>query len=67
MTVVRRTFLIVGALVIPPAVTALLYVATLFLLSATSRTIDPHVLQWAAVVEFAAFLFLMLLEVRSRW
>lgn len=67
MAVMRRMFLIVGAVVVPPVITALLYVATLFLLTATRRTIDPQILQWAAVTEFTAFLFLTLLEVKSRW
>lgn len=67
MAVMRRTLLVVGAVIVPFAITAVLYVATLFLLAATSRTIDPQILQWAAVAEFAAFLFLMLLEVKSRW
>lgn len=67
MAVMRRTLLIVGAVAVPSAITALLYIATLFLLTATSRTIDPQILQWAAAAEFTAFLFLMLLEVKSRW
>lgn len=67
MAVMRRTLLIVGAVAVPSAITALLYIVTLFLLTATSRTIDPQILQWAAAAEFTAFLFLMLLEVKSRW
>jgi hypothetical protein len=67
MAVLRRTFLLFLVLAVPAAVTALLYVATLYLLSSTNRTIDPLVLHYAAIAEFVAFLFLMVLDVRNRW
>ena len=67
MVVLRRLLLTVLMLAVPAAMTALLYVATVYLLSATNRTIDPQVLHYAAIAEFAAFLFLMFLEVKNRW
>ncbi len=64
---VRRAVLIVLLLAIPPLLTGLLYFASTYLLNATSRTIDPQILQYATVIELLAFYFVAALEVRARW
>ena len=64
---VRRTLLIALLFVVPPLLTWLLYFASTYLLYATSRTIDPHVLFYAAILEMLAFFFVAVLEVRARW
>ena len=51
----------------PVILTALLYWGTLALLAATNRVIDPEIVQYAAVGEFAIFFFVAMLEARSRW
>lgn len=67
MTVVRRLLLIGFVLVVPVAMVALLYGLTAFFLTATSRTIDSHILQLSSGLEYGAFLFVALLEVKNRW
>ena len=67
MVVIRRLLLIVLMFAVPAVVTAAIYVLSIFLLQATNRTIEPQVLHYAAIVEYAAFLFLAFLEVRNRW
>jgi hypothetical protein len=37
------------------------------LLAATNRVLDPQIVQLAAVLEFAAFSFVAILEARDRW
>jgi hypothetical protein len=64
---VRRTVLLVSLIVAPPLLTGLLYFASNYLLTATSRTIEPHVLLYASVIELLAFFFVAALEVRARW
>jgi hypothetical protein len=67
MVVLRRLLLIVITLAVPVVLTAALYAATIYLLHATDRTVDPKVLYYSAIGEFAVFLFLMILDARSRW
>ncbi len=64
---VRRTVLLASLIVAPPLLTGLLYFASNYLLTATSRTIDQHVILYASVAELLAFLFVAALEVRARW
>jgi uncharacterized membrane-anchored protein len=54
-------------LVAPVVATAAIYMLSVFVLRVTNRTIDPQVLHYSAVAEYAAFLFLALLEVKNRW
>jgi hypothetical protein len=67
MVALRRSFLVVLGLAVPVVATALLYFATLFLLTATNRTIDPQIIRVAAYAEFALFFALMVVEVKNRW
>jgi len=67
MVALRRLFLILLVPAVPFALTAALYAATIYLLHATDRTVDPRVLYYSAIGEFAVFLFLMILDARSRW
>lgn len=67
MVIVRRLLLFVMLLVAPVVATATIYVLSVFVLQVTNRTIDPQVLHYSAVAEYAAFLFLALLEVKNRW
>lgn len=63
----RRFVLILFVLVAPAAMTAAMYYGTQYLLTATSRTIDPQVIQYAAIVEFVVFTWVAILEARARW
>jgi hypothetical protein len=67
MVIVRRSLLFVMLLVVPVAAAAVLYTLSIFVLQMANRTIDPQVLHYSAVAEYAAFLFLALLEVKNRW
>ena len=67
MLALKRLLLVILVLTLPAALTALLYWATGALLAATNRVIDPQIIQLAAVLEFAAFTFVALLEARDRW
>jgi hypothetical protein len=67
MLALKRLLLVIFVLVTPAILTGLLYWATVALLAATNRVIDPDVIKYAAMAEFAAFLFIALLEARSRW
>jgi hypothetical protein len=51
----------------PFLLTGALYVGTRLLLNATSRTIDPQILWYAAAVELLVFFFVGVLEVKDRW
>jgi hypothetical protein len=67
MLALRRLLLVIFVLTIPAALTALLYWGTGALLAATNRVIDPEIVRLAAMLEFAAFLFVAILEARDRW
>jgi hypothetical protein len=67
MVFIRRMLLIVLLLVVPVVLTAAIYALSIFVLQMTNRTIEPRVLHYSAVVEYAAFLFLAFLEVKNRW
>jgi hypothetical protein len=67
MVIVRRSLLFVMLLVAPVVATAAIYALSVFVLQMTNRTIDPYVLHYTAAAEYAAFLFLALLEVKNRW
>jgi hypothetical protein len=67
MVIVRRLLLIVAVLVLPVVATAAIYLATVYLLQATNRTIDPQVLHYSAMAEYAVFLLIAVLDVKNRW
>jgi hypothetical protein len=67
MLALKRLMLVIFVLAMPPILTALLYYGTFALLAATNRVIDPQIVQYAAVGEFALFFFLAILEAKSRW
>jgi hypothetical protein len=67
MVIVRRLLLIVMVLVAPVVATAAIYLATGYLLQMTNRMIDPQVLHYSAVAEYAVFLLLSVLEAKNRW
>ena len=67
MVIVRRLLLIVAVLVMPVVATAAIYLATVYLLQATNRTIDPQVLHYSAMAEYAVFLLIAVLDVKNRW
>jgi hypothetical protein len=67
MLALKRLLLVIFVLAAPVLLTALLNVAAKALLAATNRVIDGQILQDAAIVEFAVFFFVAILEARSRW
>lgn len=67
MLALKRLLLVVSALTVPAALTVLLYWGTGALLAATNRVIDPEIIRLAALLEFAAFSFVAVLEARDRW
>ena len=67
MLALKRALLVIFVLTIPAALTALLYWGTGALLAATNRVIDPDIIRLAAILEFAAFSFVAMLEARDRW
>ncbi|MGA9795776.1 MAG: hypothetical protein WBQ17_09600 [Rhizomicrobium sp.] len=67
MLALKRLLLLIFVLAMPPILTAFLYYGTFALLRATNRVIDPQIVQYAAVGEFAIFFFVAVLEARSRW
>jgi hypothetical protein len=67
MLALKRLLLVIFVRTIPAALTALLYWGTGALLAATNRVIDPEIVRLAAMLEFAAFLFVAILEARDRW
>jgi hypothetical protein len=67
MLALKRLLLVILVLTLPAALTALLYWGTDALLAATNRVIDPQFVRLAAVLEFAAFTFVALLEAKDRW
>jgi hypothetical protein len=67
MLALKRLLLVIFVLTIPAALTALLYWGTGALLAATNRVIDPEIIRLAAMLEFAAFSFVAILEARDRW
>ena len=67
MLALKRSLLILLVLVVPPALTALLYWGTGALLAAANRVIDPDIVRAAAILECAAFYFVAFLEAKDRW
>jgi hypothetical protein len=67
MLALKRLLLLIFVLAVPPILTAFLYYGTFALLGATNRVIDPQIVQYAAVGEFAIFFLIAVLEARSRW
>ena len=67
MHIVRRMSLIGFVLLVPVIMTAALFFASLMLLHATNRVIDPQILWYAAAIELPVFLFFAVLEARGRW
>ena len=59
--------LVLALLAAAPLLTVLVYFASKLLLQATSRTIEPKFLVYAAIVELVVFIFVGILEVRDRW
>mgnify|MGYP001548460056 CR=1 FL=1 len=67
MLALKRLLLIIFVLAAPAILTYLLYFVTTALLAATNRVIDPQIVRLAAMVEFAAFFFVAILEAKDRW
>ena len=67
MLALKRVGLVIFVLAVPAILTALLYYGTFALLAATNRVIDPEIVRYAAVAEFAAFFFVAILEAKGRW
>jgi hypothetical protein len=67
MRTVRRLSLLGFVVLVPPLLTALLYAASVVLLHATRRMIDPQVLWYAAAIELPVFFFFAVLEAKNRW
>jgi hypothetical protein len=67
VTLVRRLFLVLLVLTIPPLLTAGLYYGTNYLLAATNKVVDPEIPVYAAYIEITLFFIVMLLEAKARW
>jgi len=65
--VLRRIVLLFALLVVPLVLAVFLYEASLYALAVSDRAIDPNILHYSAVVEYAAFLSVTIVEVRDRW
>lgn len=63
----KRLLLVIFVLAGPALATALLSWGTGALLAAANRVIDPEIVRLAAMVEFAAFFFVAVLEAKDRW
>jgi putative Ca2+/H+ antiporter (TMEM165/GDT1 family) len=63
----KRVLLVILVLAGPALATALLSWAAGALLTATNRVIDPTIVRLAAMIEFAAFSFVAVLEAKDRW
>ncbi|HEX3431819.1 MAG TPA: hypothetical protein VHT03_13140 [Rhizomicrobium sp.] len=63
----RKLSLVGFVLALPPLMTAVLYLASVSLLHATQRVIDPQILWYAAAIELAVFFFFAVLEAKNRW
>jgi|GraSoiStandDraft_29_1057270.scaffolds.fasta_scaffold338184_2 uncharacterized membrane protein len=67
MRIVRKMALTGFVVVVPVIMTAALYFASIMLLHATNRMIDPQILWYAAAIELPVFLFFAVLEAKGRW
>jgi hypothetical protein len=67
MLALKRMLLVIFVLAMPVLLTALLYLATNALLTATNRVIDPQIVTGAAIGEFVLFFFVSVLEAKNRW
>jgi len=67
MQIAKRLSLLGFVVLVPPLMTALLYAASLVLLHATRRVIDPRLLWYAAAIELPVFFFFAGLEAKNRW
>jgi hypothetical protein len=67
MLFVKRVFIVLLVLVIPPLLATLLYRVTSYAVTATDHAIDPLVLTLAWYAELVAFIFVAILEARDRW
>jgi hypothetical protein len=66
MLALKRLLLVIFVLTMPVALTGLLTWGAGALLAATNRVIDPQIVRLAALVEFAAFLFVANQEAKDR-
>jgi hypothetical protein len=64
---VKRLSLLGFVLTLPPLITAVLYAASVVLLHATRRMIDPRILWYAAAIELPIFFVFAVLEAKNRW
>ena len=67
MLALKRLLLVIFVLTVPAIMTALLSWGAGALLASTNRVIDPQIARAAAILEFAAFTFVALLEAKDRW
>jgi hypothetical protein len=67
MQIVKRLSLLGFVLTLPPLITAVLYAASVVLLHATRRMIDPRILWYAAAIELPIFFVFAVLEAKNRW
>lgn len=67
MLIVKRLLLLVMVVIVPILLTWISYVGVTLLLARTKRYIDPQVLHLAGYGEYAAFLFIAILDARARW
>ena len=67
MLALKRAFLLIMVLAVPPILTALSYDAAELVLARTHRVIDPGVLRIVTICEFILFFFVAVLEAKARW
>lgn len=67
MAFLRRFALVLFVLVVPPLLTAALYVAANVMLALTHRVVDPDVPIYAAIIEFVVFSAVAAYEAWTRW
>ncbi len=67
MLALKRAFLLVMVLVVPPLLTGLSYDAARFVLDETHRGIAPGVVRLVSVCEFILFFIIAVFEARARW
>lgn len=63
----RRFFLMLYFLLVPPLISLAFYVGSKYLLAATNKAIDEQSLDLVVLGGLVFFYFLAFLEIRSRW
>ena len=67
LLLLKRFLLLLMIAIVPTGLTAASYWGAQQLLAATHRVIAPETIRLVSMIEFAAFLFIAVLEAKARW